>query len=108
MTDDAYQAEGSPEPLKIRPLTVEGKARVEALLARALEDIEFRELLLDDPDQAMRETDLTPDEKKMVYSMHRVALEEWGVDVRRYRAFLRDNGFKIAPSLPSEREGAQD
>lgn len=76
-------------------LDEDAKQRVEAVLSRAAEEIEFRELLLADPDAALEETDLTDDEKVAMSSMRRVALEEWGVDVRRYRAFLMDNGNKF-------------
>ncbi|WP_280381672.1 hypothetical protein [Nocardia wallacei] len=71
------------------------KVRVEAVLSRAAEDIEFRELLLADPAAALAETDLTDDEKAILGTGRRVALEEWGVDVRRFRAFLMDNGNRF-------------
>lgn len=71
------------------------KRRVEAVLARAAEDIEFRELLFADPEAALKDSDLTDDEKAALSPMRRVALEEWGVDVRRFRAFLMDNGAKF-------------
>lgn len=76
-------------------LTQQGRARVQAVLTRAAEDIEFRQLLLDDPDEALAQTDLTPAEAEILGSMRRVALEEWGLDVRRFRSFLRDNGNKV-------------
>lgn len=91
------------EPPRIAPLSVEGKVRVEKVLDKALTNIEFREHLLDDPWAALNETDLTPDEKKMMFTLHRVALEEWGIDVRRFRSFLRDNGFKLSPVMKSEK-----
>lgn len=81
--------------LGIAPLTIEAKARVEAVLARALEDIAFRELLTVNPVLALEDSGLTVDEIKVVSTMRRVALEEWGIDVRKYRTFLLDNGFKI-------------
>lgn len=71
------------------------KQRVEAVLSRAAEDIAFRELLLADPEAALNDCDLTDEEKMALSSMRRVALEEWGVDVRRFRAFLMDNGNKF-------------
>lgn len=73
----------------------DAKQRVEAILSRAAEDIEFRELLLADPEAALSDSDLTEDEKTALGAMRRVALEEWGVDVRRFRAFLMDNGNKF-------------
>lgn len=71
------------------------KQRVEAVLTRAAEDIAFREQLLADPQAALADTDLTAEERQALATMRRVALEEWGVDVRRYRAFLMDNGTKF-------------
>ncbi|MFF5985897.1 Os1348 family NHLP clan protein [Prauserella flavalba] len=79
----------------IPQLDEEAKQRVEAVLSRAAEDIEFRELLLADPEAALKDSDLTDEEKTALSSMRRVALEEWGVDVRRFRAFLMDNGNKF-------------
>jgi hypothetical protein len=76
-------------------LDAEARRRVEAVLSRAAEDIEFRELLLADPEAALKDSDLTDDEKTALSTMRRVALEEWGVDVRRFRAFLMDNGNKF-------------
>jgi len=77
------------------PLTAEGKQRVESVLERAAADIEFRELLLSDPAGALEGTDLTEDEVAVLSTMRRVALEEWGVDVRRFRGFMMDNGNKL-------------
>lgn len=83
--------------MNVPKLSTEGKQRVEAVLTRAAEDIEFRTLLLRDPDAALAGIELEDAERAMFGQMRRVALEEWGVDVRRYRAFLRDNGRKISP-----------
>ena len=82
-------------PIKVQPLTAHGKERVETVLRRAAEDIEFRKLLLENPTEALKDTDLTEDEARMLASMRRVALEEWGVDVRSFRAFVLDNGAKL-------------
>jgi hypothetical protein len=76
-------------------LDEDARARVEAVLARAAEDITFREHLLSDPAAALADTNLTDEEKDALGGMRRVALEEWGVDVRRFRAFLMDNGNKF-------------
>lgn len=81
--------------INIPELDDAGKARVEAVLRRAAEDIEFRTRLMNDPESALSDTDLTEEEKQLVASMRRVGLEEWGIDVRPFRAFLRDNGNKI-------------
>lgn len=82
--------------INVSELSEDGRVRVEKVLLRAAEDIQFRDLLLANPDEALKDTDLSPDEAKMVARMKRVALEEWGVDVRQFRSFLLDNGNKIA------------
>jgi len=84
-----------PMPIEAKPLTVDGKERVEAVLRRAADDIAFRERLLENPAEALKDTDLTEDEAQVLASMRRVALEEWGVDVRSFRAFVLDNGNKL-------------
>lgn len=73
----------------------DARTRVERVLSRAAQDITFREQLLADPTAALADTDLTDEEKDALGGMRRVALEEWGVDVRRFRAFLMDNGNKF-------------
>lgn len=82
-------------PISVNPLAADGKERVETVLRRAAEDINFRERLLDNPAEALKDTDLTEDEATMLASMRRVALEEWGVDVRAFRSFVLDNGNKL-------------
>jgi hypothetical protein len=79
----------------IGTLTSEGKRRVESVLARAAEDIQFRELLLEEPEVALAGTELADEERRILSTMRRVALEEWGVDVRQFRSFLMDNGNKV-------------
>jgi len=81
--------------IEVKPLTPEGKERVETVLRRAAEDIGFRELLMENPTVALKDTDLTEDEARVLASMRRVALEEWGVDVRSFRSFVLDNGNKL-------------
>lgn len=76
-------------------LTTEGKARVEAVLRRAADDIRFREQLLTEPAVALEGIELEREEREVLTSMRRTALEEWGVDVRRFRAFLMDNGNRV-------------
>jgi len=76
-------------------LSEDSKKRVEAVLDRAATDIVYREQLLSDPVSALKTTDLNPDEIKMLSDLRRVKLEEWGLDVRKYRAFTRDNGAKV-------------
>lgn len=84
--------------MNLPKLTTESKTRVEQVLARAAEDIEFRKQLLAEPAAALEGLELSDAEREVFTAMRRVALEEWGVDVRRYRAFLRDNGRKISPA----------
>ena len=81
--------------IQVSPLTPEGKERVEAVLRRAANDIAFREQLLAQPSEALKDTDLTSEEAEVLASMRRVALEEWGVDVRNFRSFVLDNGNKL-------------
>lgn len=76
-------------------LSIGGKSRVEAVLRQAAEDIRFREQLLTEPAGALEGFDLTPEERQVLSSMRRTALEEWGVDVRRFRTFLMDNGNRV-------------
>lgn len=85
--------------LRLAPLAEDRRAHVQAVLDRAAGDIGFREALLTDPEAALADTDLTDDERHALASMRRVALEEWGLDVRRQRAFLRDNGAKVTPAF---------
>jgi hypothetical protein len=82
-------------PIEVTPLTSDGKERVEAVLRRAAEDISFRELLMLNPSEALKDTDLTTDEAEVLASMRRVALEEWGIDVRSFRSFVLDNGNNV-------------
>jgi hypothetical protein len=67
---------------------------------RAAGDINFRETLLNNPEIALENSGLDVDEIRMVSNMRRVGLEEWGIDVRRFRSFLRDNGNKVS-ALPA-------
>ena len=83
--------------IEVKPLTDEGKARIEGVLQHAASDIKFRELLMEDPTAALVDTDLTDDEKAVLGKGRRVALEEYGVDVRSFRSFLLDNGNKLTP-----------
>jgi hypothetical protein len=69
-----------------------GKAEMEKLLQRAAEDIDLRDKLFRNPQEVLKNADLNSDEKTLLFSLRRVALEEAGIDVRRSRAFLRDNG----------------
>ena len=76
----------------ISPITEDGRKRVQDLLTRAAGDIEFRELLMENPSEALAGTDLTDAEKTAISGLRHVALEEWGVDVRAFHSFILDNG----------------
>jgi hypothetical protein len=76
-------------------LTEKGRAAIQDLLERAISDLVFRDQLMRDPETVLADSGLTYDEARILGSMKRAALEEWGLDVSRSRAFLRDNGFKI-------------
>ena len=80
-------------------LTLQTKQAIEAILRRAAEDMDFRRSLMEEPDVALADYDLGEQERALLSDMRRVALEEWGVDVRRFRAFLRDNGNKISVAV---------
>jgi hypothetical protein len=78
---------------------------VEEILSRACEDIVFRESLLASPETALADSGLSDQALHLLAAMRRVALEEWGIDVRRSRAFLRDNGNKVEPPGVKRRPG---
>ena len=75
-------------------LSKASRARLEEVLERAARDIKFREMLRTSPEAALAGSGLSKAEITLVSTLKRVALEEWGVDIRRFRAFLRDNGNK--------------
>ncbi|MER5641170.1 Os1348 family NHLP clan protein [Kitasatospora sp. NPDC002227] len=83
-------------------LSAESKARVEAVLGRAASDTEFRQMLTSNPAAALADTNLTGQEREMLASMKRVALEEWGVEVRTFRNFILDDGFDDLDDAPSQ------
>lgn len=84
--------------MNIPALTPELKKKVESILAQAAQDISFRERLQKDPEQVLTAQGLTKQQASVVSDLRRVKLEEWGVDVRKFRSFLRDNGNKIDTS----------
>jgi hypothetical protein len=90
--DDVHFRRGK---VNVPPLTPETKAEVERVLKRAQEDAEYRELLLLNPVEALRDVNLGPAEKNILGRMKRVQLEEWGIDMREHRARTRDNGNKV-------------
>lgn len=82
-------------------LSAHGKRQIQELLDRAAGDIQFRELLLRDPEKVLTDPQytggkepLSDTDKTLLFSMRRVALEEAGIDVRKSRSFLRDNGAR--------------
>jgi hypothetical protein len=79
------------------PLTSERKAAIEAVLNKAAQNVNFREQLLSKPEVALKDSGLSSEDRAMLCNMRRVELEEWGIDVRGARAFLRDNGNKATP-----------
>lgn len=70
-------------------------------MSQAAQDIAFRERLQTAPREVLLAQGLTEEEAAVVADLRRVKLEEWGVDVRRFRSFLRDNGNKIDTSRMS-------
>ena len=68
--------------------------RIKDILDRAATDIAFREQLMQNPHQALADLNLTKEEVELIAPLRRVPLEEAGIDVRKARAFLRDNGAK--------------
>jgi hypothetical protein len=74
-------------------LSEHGRRYIREVLRRAAEDAEFRESLLNDPQQILgTESGLSSDEKTLLFSMRRVALEEAGFEIADLRSWLRDNG----------------
>jgi len=80
----------------MQELSAGSKVKIEAVLKKAAEDVGFREKLMNDTDAALSNTNLNEEEKSAVKSLRRVSLEEMGVDVRPFRAVLRDNGAKVS------------
>jgi len=79
----------------VNPIRQETKQVVEEILTRAANEIEFREVLLLNPAEALKDYPLTPEEKEIIASLKKVALEEWGVDTRRHMLAIIDNGNSI-------------
>jgi hypothetical protein len=76
-------------------LSEESKKNLEKVLDRAAEDIEFRERLLSSPAAALKDSGLSKEEIKGVSDLRRVGLEEWGINVRKFRTIMRDNGNSV-------------
>ena len=82
----------------VSPIKPETKKVVEEILARAVQDIQFREKLILNPAEALKDYPLTADEKETVAGLKKAQLEEWGIDTRRHMAGVRDNGTKKTAS----------
>lgn len=80
------------------PLPKDAKTRIEKVLKLAAKDIEFRQKLLRRPKTALKGMDLEPREVELLVHLTRVGLEEVGVNIRKFRAFLHDNG-NSSPAL---------
>lgn len=67
------------------------------ILEKAQQDIEFREKMLNEPESALTDYKivLSPASMEALTMFRRVALEELGIDIRKYREHLRDNGAKV-------------
>ena len=64
--------------MQVPMLTSESKQRVEVILQRAAEDIEFRQQLLASPQSALVGAGFGAEEVALLTTLRRVALEEWG------------------------------
>ncbi|UTA09834.1 hypothetical protein [Acinetobacter baumannii] len=58
--------------LHVNPLTSEGKIRVENILQQAAKDIKFRELLTENPKEALKDSGLTEEEISVGEFKHEV------------------------------------
>jgi hypothetical protein len=73
-------------------ITASGKAIIQAILNKAVEDLEFRAVLTSNPGNLPEIAGLGKDERTLLFSLRRVAMEEAGIDVRACRRFMNDNG----------------
>ncbi len=72
---------------------------MQAIIDRSANDINFRENLISNPDEALSVYPrLTSKEKEILSSMRRVGLEELGIDTSGIRGKDADNGFKLSRS----------
>lgn len=69
------------------------------ILEKANSDIDFRNSILNNPESIIKDFDaiLSPTSKQALTMYRRVALEELGIDMRRFRegGGARDNGAKV-------------
>lgn len=77
---------------KLPNLPKDAKTRIEKVLKLAAQDIEFRQKLLRKPKTALKGMELEPKEVELLVHLTRVGLEEVGINIRQFRAFLHDNG----------------
>lgn len=92
--------------LKLGKISKEGISRIESALKAIMTDIDLSEEYVKNPGQVVERFDyLTQDEKRLLETRKRVALEEAGVDMRQFLTsngkyvcqVTRDNGNKITP-----------
>lgn len=89
--------------LKIGKISPEGIKRIEAALMTILTDAVLSELYVKDSIAVANQFELTADEKSLLATRKRVALEEAGVNMRTFVGYgadvVRDNGTKITPDV---------
>jgi hypothetical protein len=74
--------------------SVIGRGKVDEILSKALLDGEFRVALLTRASEALSMEELSAQELELLSDLQSDALEEYGIDVRPYRGFLRVDGQK--------------
>lgn len=79
----------------VSPVAPQTRAVVEEILTRAIDDISFRETLILNPAEALKDYPLSAEEKEIVASLKKAKLEEWGIDTRRHLAVCMDNGNRM-------------
>lgn len=89
---------------KYEPLNDVEKALIYDFLERVQSTESFKENLIKDPEVTLSTATpnipytklLRPNLLKVLGDLRRVALEEIGIDVSKYRDVLADNGFKLS------------
>jgi hypothetical protein len=67
------------------------KVKIERVLTRANVDTYFRESLKANPEKALAKEGFTPHEVKVVGDLRRFGLEDRGVNMLKFRAFMIDD-----------------
>lgn len=101
--------------IKLGKISKEGILRIESVLMTIMSDIDLSDEYVRDPKKVLDQFDsLTMDEKALLETRKRVALEEAGVNMRQFltangsylASVTRDNGNKITPdtamSIPNK------